>query len=63
MHWQVLPHPTYSPDMSSDFHLFGPLKEALGGKTFRANDEVKLLAQQWLDKHVECKENMQKNGH
>jgi hypothetical protein len=28
MHWEVLPHPTYSPDpVPSDFHLFGPLKK------------------------------------
>jgi len=24
----------------SDFHLFGPLKEALGGRRFRADNEV-----------------------
>jgi hypothetical protein len=28
--WNVLPHPSYSPDVApSDFHLFGPLKDAL----------------------------------
>jgi len=33
IHWEVLPHPTYSSDLApSDFHLFGPLKEALRGK-------------------------------
>jgi hypothetical protein len=43
MRREVLPHPAYSPDLvSSDFHLFGPLKEALRGKVFRA-DEVKFL--------------------
>jgi len=41
MHWEVLPHPVHSPDLaSSDFDLFGPLKEALGGKIFRTDDEV-----------------------
>jgi hypothetical protein len=31
----VLPHPPYSPDLApSDYHLFGPLKEHLGGKSF-----------------------------
>jgi hypothetical protein len=33
LHWEILPHPTYSPDLApSDFHVFDPLKEALGGK-------------------------------
>jgi len=44
MHWEVLPHPAYSPDLAPrDFHLFCPNKEALGGKRFRADDEVKLF--------------------
>jgi len=46
MHWKVLPHPTYSPDLApSNFHLFSPLKVALGGKKFRADNEVKLFVQ------------------
>jgi len=50
MHWEVLPHPAYSPDLApNDFHLFGPLKEALGGKRFTADDVVKLSMQRWLD--------------
>jgi hypothetical protein len=29
------PHPPYSPDLApSDFHLFGPLKDALRGRRF-----------------------------
>jgi hypothetical protein len=33
--WNVLPHPPYSPDLApSDYHLFGPPKEHLGGKGF-----------------------------
>jgi len=44
MNGEVLPHPAYSPDLTpSDFHLFGPLKEILGRKRFRADDEVKLF--------------------
>jgi len=32
MYWTVLEHPPYSPDLSPcDYHMFGPLKEALGG--------------------------------
>jgi len=33
---------SYSPDLApSDFHLFGPLKESLGGITFENDDAVK----------------------
>jgi len=43
-HGKVLPHPAYSYKLApSDSHLFGPLKEALEGKTCRADDEVKIL--------------------
>jgi len=46
MHWEVLPHPAYSPNLTPhDFHLFSTLQEALGGKTFGANDEVTLFVQ------------------
>jgi hypothetical protein len=39
--WNVLPHPAYSPDLApSDYHLFGPLKENLGGNRFYNNEEV-----------------------
>jgi len=32
MYWTALKHPLYSPDLSPcDNHMFGPLKEALGG--------------------------------
>jgi len=47
--WNVLPHPPYSPDLApSDYQLFGPLKEHLGGKRFRNNDEVIQDVQEWL---------------
>jgi len=33
--WETLEYPPYSSDLSpSDYHLFGPLKEALGGQRF-----------------------------
>jgi len=45
MYWEVLPHPAYSPDLAtSDFHLFGPLKEAVGGKRYRVDDELKIFS-------------------
>jgi hypothetical protein len=38
----------YSPDLTpSDFHLFGPLKNHLGGKRF-ADDRVETEGQKWL---------------
>jgi len=47
--WNVLPHPQYSPDLApSDYHLFGPLKEHLGGKRFCTNVEVIQDVQEWL---------------
>jgi histone-lysine N-methyltransferase SETMAR len=42
LNWEVLEHPAYSPELApSDFHLFGPLKNALRGRRFAADDEVK----------------------
>jgi histone-lysine N-methyltransferase SETMAR len=43
--WELLEHPPYSPDLApSDFHLFGPLKKHLGGKSF-ADEEVETEVQ------------------
>jgi histone-lysine N-methyltransferase SETMAR len=42
MGWTVLPRPLYSPDLTpSDFHIFGPLKDALRGRRFADDDELK----------------------
>ncbi|KAJ4440630.1 hypothetical protein ANN_08777 [Periplaneta americana] len=43
-------HPAYSPDLAlSDFHLFGPPKEALGGgRSFVSDEDVKSAVHQWL---------------
>ena len=49
LNWEVLEHPAYSPDLApSDFHLFGPLKNALRGRRFAADDEVKVAVHDWL---------------
>jgi hypothetical protein len=32
----------------SDFHLFGPLKNHLGGKCFTDDEEVEMEAWKWL---------------
>jgi histone-lysine N-methyltransferase SETMAR len=43
------PHPPYSPDLApSDFHVFGPLKEAMGSKSFRSDEEVQQAVYEWL---------------
>jgi len=49
LNWEVLEHPAYIPDLaSSDFHLFEPLKNALSGRRFAADDEVKEAVHDWL---------------
>jgi hypothetical protein len=32
----------------SNFHVFGPLKEAMGGKSFRSDEEVQQVVHEWL---------------
>jgi histone-lysine N-methyltransferase SETMAR len=45
----VLPHPPYSPDLApSDFHLFGPLKDALRGTRFEDDESVIHAVRTWL---------------
>jgi histone-lysine N-methyltransferase SETMAR len=47
--WNVLPYPSYSPDLApSDFHLFGPLKDALCGARFDDDEDVILAVRTWL---------------
>ena len=47
--FECLPHPQYSPDFApGDFHVFGPLKGAMGGKSFRSDEEVQQEVHQWL---------------
>jgi len=47
--FECLPHPPYSPDLAlSDFHVFGPFKEAMGGKSFRSDEEVQQVVHEWL---------------
>jgi hypothetical protein len=46
---ECIPHPAYSPDLApSDYHVFGPLKEALGGKKFSTDNEIKEVVHRWL---------------
>lgn len=40
--WDVLSHPTYSPDLApSDYHLFRIIQNSLNGKIFNNDNEVK----------------------
>jgi len=49
MYWTVLEHPPYSPDLSPcDYHMFEPLKEALGGQHFDDDEQVENFVCKWL---------------
>ena len=49
LNFEVLAHPPYSPDLApSDYHLFGPLKEALRGRRFTSDQELKEAVHAWL---------------
>ena len=40
--FEVMTRPPYSPDLApSDYHMFGPLKEALRGRRFTSDQEAK----------------------
>jgi hypothetical protein len=42
-------HPAHSPDLAPyDSRLFGPLKEVLGGRSFRFDEGGKNAVHQWL---------------
>jgi hypothetical protein len=50
---ECIPHPAYSLDLTpSDYHVFGPLKEALGGKKFSMDNEIKEAVHRWLRRGV-----------
>jgi predicted amidophosphoribosyltransferase len=54
LHFECLPHPPYSPDLApSDYHRFGPLKEAMGGKKFRSDEEVQQAVHEWLRRQAQ----------
>jgi histone-lysine N-methyltransferase SETMAR len=43
--FECLPHPPYSPDLApSNFHVFGPLKETMGGKSFRSDESRRCMS-------------------
>jgi len=48
LNWEVLEHPAYSPDLAPSDFQFGLLKNALRGRRFAADDEVKEAVHDWL---------------
>jgi transposase len=49
LQWELLEHPPYSPDLGPyDLHLFGPLKNHIGGKRFAGDEEVETEVRKWL---------------
>jgi hypothetical protein len=49
IHSECLPHLPYLADFAPcDYHIFGPLKEVLEGKTFQFDKEVQEAVHQWL---------------
>jgi hypothetical protein len=48
MHWKVMDHPPYSPDLPlCDFHVFSPLKKVLKDHRFGLDEDVKTLVMQF----------------
>ena len=47
--FECLPYPPYSSDLdSSDFYVFGPLKEAMVGKSCRSDEKEQQAVHEWL---------------
>jgi hypothetical protein len=62
----VFEHPACSPDLPpSDFHLFPKLKEFLGGRRFKSDEEAKDVVKEWLNGLAAevCNEDIQKLCH
>ncbi|KAJ8945062.1 hypothetical protein NQ318_005242 [Aromia moschata] len=48
--WTTLEHTSYCPDLSPcDYHIFGPLKEALGGERLGDDAGVEACVCNWLE--------------
>jgi len=49
MGWEVLPHPSYSPDLApSDYHLFGFVKDQLHGQHYETMEAIQKALHQCL---------------
>ena len=53
--WTVLPYPPYSPDLApSDFHLIGPLEDALNGTRLEDDESVINAVRTWQREKETC---------
>jgi len=49
MGWEVLPHPSYSPDLApSDYHLFGFVKDQPRGQRYETTEAIQKAVRQCL---------------
>ena len=49
MGWEVLPHPSYSPDLApSDYHLFGFVKDQLRRQRYETTEAIQKAVRQCL---------------
>ena len=49
MGWEVLPHPSYSPDLApSDYHLFRFVKDQLRGQRYETTETIQKAVRQCL---------------
>jgi hypothetical protein len=46
--FECFPNPPYSTDTPSDFHVLGPLKDAMGGKNFRSDKEMQQVVHECM---------------
>jgi transposase len=47
--WKLLSHPPYNPDLaSSDYHLFGPMKDHVNGHHYETDEAVQEATRSWL---------------
>jgi hypothetical protein len=44
----VSPESIAAVEAPSDYHIFGPLKEAMGGMKFRSDVEIQQSVDEWL---------------
>jgi hypothetical protein len=69
MGWEVLPHPSYSPDLApSNYHLFGFVKHQLRGQRFETREAIQMAGTEFYRRGIfkppECWEKcVQRSGY